>query len=101
MFKDAQTFLGTLLNNEVPDMRKEVLKYLDDNDFMRACLLSNSTVTANLHELIKRHNNAVRQTNEALKKKQALPMDGDSNEEIVKRARLQMFLCSKANMMRS
>ena len=67
MFKDAQTFLGTLLSNEVPDMRKEVLKHLDDKDFMRSCLLSKSTVSANQGDLVDRTNKAQREANEASK----------------------------------
>lgn len=51
---------------------------MDDKDFMRACLLSKSTVTANLLELSRRHANAVRQTivaTEALRKKRAILID--------------------------
>ena len=50
----ATESLGTLLNNGEPDLRREVLKHLDDKEFMRACLLSQSTVTANMHELLLR-----------------------------------------------
>ena len=46
--------LGTLLNNGEPDLRREVLKHLSDKEFMGACLLSQSTVTANIDELVLR-----------------------------------------------
>ena len=50
----ATESLGTLLNNGEPDLRREVLKHLGDKEFMRACLLSQSTVTANIDELVLR-----------------------------------------------
>jgi len=53
-----ETSLGMLLNNDVPDMRREVLRHLGDKDFMRACLLSRSTIRANVHELQERHDEA-------------------------------------------
>ena len=46
--------LSKLLTNELPDMRNEVLKYLDDKHFIRVCFLSRCTITANADELKKR-----------------------------------------------
>ena len=59
----ATESLGTLLNNGEPDLRREVLKHLGDKEFMRACLLSHSTVTANMDELLLRTKTAEEEWN--------------------------------------
>ena len=72
--------LGTLLNNGEPDLRREVLKHLGDKEFMRACLLSQSTVTANMDELLLRTKTAeeecdrhYKEAEEVFKKEKASP----------------------------